>query len=1508
VTATNTADQTTLSQLISVIVTAVDDAPALNPDNRFVDYYDNQLTANKDILIDCVNGFVDVDDDGYGLAISFTNLSNAAAGYTDLDTSMVTDIGNGQFNIAVAANTKYAGDVHITAEASGKSFTKTVKLVIDNAPTLIDAEDPITVNEDFASFKKKANVLFADADNGDPDSIKVTFADYLADSLEANTNGIIENDTNNIVLVTYEVAEDEFTFTSQADKIGTYKLPVSVTSGFRTVNDTMTIVVNNVDDKATIVNSIPDQLLPQGTRLAVSIEEIFEDIDNDLDYTQFDLSSSNSTSLVIQKKNADGSYSDLSSPHTLAAGESTLYIYADGSIDDKGSIKFESDNVGTSTANVNGAISGATALVVDNNAGDIKVGDLVTGSGISGTVTVSSITDQNNITLSSAQSLADNAVLTFTASLTEFFTLKISRAIGVFHVSKTGDDTNNGTSTSTAFATIGKAILAAQNRDTIKIGEGTYSENLVINEGLTIQSTSYSADMSDADIKKTIIKGTVNGGSVVSILNTEGVIIRGLAIQGSGDINTDEDGSSRGWVYEDGTVVSDAIVNALNWNNEDSKSPIQNNNDIRAAILRGDNGEVETWDEWGCCVGIWIEAPTVTATVNGAISGTTALVLDANVGTIEVGDIVTGDGISGTITVAAITNQNNITLSNNISLADDKVLIFTFPEGNKNLRFTDGSRSFYTVDQGFNYADAVQNVTENIPQATIIKIDSEAIWNKMDDADYGWNFIGLSNIILKSTKGAGVAISEASVDLDYVHIYDHKVSQSDWVNAAGFFARDAKKINISNSSIYNNNVQNGDGAGVGIFWSNELSFRNNKVYNNDAEGDNNCTAGGLMAYGMETVSVVNSIFYGNEERCGASVRVGNTENYTVNHSLIENGFIVQDAENNIGLVQNSIFLDRNFGQWGPTKPSKLTIQNNLVNSNFHLDYEIDRYGANNLVGASTAFVDEANNDYRLTSSSVLIGAGIASSDVLDENALDKPDLIFAPYFSTQTSPHCCYYSAVDMFDTNNDGIDEAAYIARTDDNDGSIVKLFNVADSTSTTLHEDWSEYSFAKPLDINQDGYLDVVIGNSSKTAYLINDGSGVFASPTKEYDNNGINTESASRMVWGDITGDGRVDGVIGDWSGITIYEYLSDGPRVSSKQLNNINNEWLGDFNNAFVADINGDTKTDLILERRWNGQSQAQDLLVYLQEDGDLVYNEGLSIINQLPGTGQDDNSNKDLTLDFGDLDGDGAGDLLVAYTPNRANNSSGALKRFELTNNDSTWTEVPLNLRISSDSVISVSDYYGAVFAPKIAVLKDNTVSVVALVSTENLGEWDRWFTPGLFNVNAAGELEQKKGYYSSETFNMNPWDTRISYDLGRLNSGAALDMAFIGRTGGNSGDGRNRLAMFTNTYTVTPTSDLAAPSVPTITIAGSKVTINFTTSSDYYNIKICSGNNCNTLYTTSTAGGVADVSGLVYTGAGAKELEYFLEKGTYSVSIQNIDSKFGVSAVASSPTRFCGRD
>ena len=68
----------------------------------------------------------------------------------------------------------------------------------------------------------------------------------------------------------------------------------------------------------------------------------------------------------------------------------------------------------TNTASVNGATDNTTALVVDNQSGTIVAGDVVTGSGIVGTVTVASLSDQNNLVLSSAQTLTDNVQLSFT--------------------------------------------------------------------------------------------------------------------------------------------------------------------------------------------------------------------------------------------------------------------------------------------------------------------------------------------------------------------------------------------------------------------------------------------------------------------------------------------------------------------------------------------------------------------------------------------------------------------------------------------------------------------------------------------------------------------------------------------------------------------------------------------------------------------------------------------------------------------------------------------------------------------------------------------------------------------------------------------------------------------------------------------------------------------------------------------------------------------------------------
>ena len=71
--------------------------------------------------------------------------------------------------------------------------------------------------------------------------------------------------------------------------------------------------------------------------------------------------------------------------------------------------------VRTSTAKLNGAITASTTIVIASANSSIAVGDKVTGVGISGVIVVTSIaSDGITITISSAQTLTNGTVLTFT--------------------------------------------------------------------------------------------------------------------------------------------------------------------------------------------------------------------------------------------------------------------------------------------------------------------------------------------------------------------------------------------------------------------------------------------------------------------------------------------------------------------------------------------------------------------------------------------------------------------------------------------------------------------------------------------------------------------------------------------------------------------------------------------------------------------------------------------------------------------------------------------------------------------------------------------------------------------------------------------------------------------------------------------------------------------------------------------------------------------------------------
>jgi len=197
---------------------------------------------------------------------------------------------------------------------------------------------------------------------------------------------------------------------------------------------------------------------------------------------------------------------------------------------------------GTATADANGAVSSSTNVAVDGNNGTLTVGMVVTGTGISGTVRIATVTNQNNIVLSSAVTIADNVALSFTG---------VNTLTGV---------TRGQDGTSAASHTAGATVICDSQR--------------VINDG-----------------------------------NIEFSPSSGIA--------------------------SYAVTHAFVADNSFSR-----------------------------------------ATVNGAVSSSANVALDANSGTILVGDVVTGAGISTLVTVQTVTNQNAIVLSSAQSIADNVVLKF----------------------------------------------------------------------------------------------------------------------------------------------------------------------------------------------------------------------------------------------------------------------------------------------------------------------------------------------------------------------------------------------------------------------------------------------------------------------------------------------------------------------------------------------------------------------------------------------------------------------------------------------------------------------------------------------------------------------------------------------------------------------------------------------------------------------------------------------------------------
>jgi len=136
----------------------------------------------------------------------------------------------------------------------------------------------------------------------------------------------------------------------------------------------------------------------------------------------------------------------------------------------------------TATAVVNGTVSSSTNVAVDGNVGSIVVGMTVTGTGVDAGVTVTTVTDQNNIVLSSAQSIADDVTLTFNAPDSDNTTHIVDTVVGTI---KAGMDVSGtGIPTGVTVSSIsGSTVTLSTGLDLAEDLELTFSDIYTISSG-----------------------------------------------------------------------------------------------------------------------------------------------------------------------------------------------------------------------------------------------------------------------------------------------------------------------------------------------------------------------------------------------------------------------------------------------------------------------------------------------------------------------------------------------------------------------------------------------------------------------------------------------------------------------------------------------------------------------------------------------------------------------------------------------------------------------------------------------------------------------------------------------------------------------------------------------------------------------------------------------------------------------------------------------------------------
>ena len=254
-----TSNGKTVNDTLVVTVNSVDDPPNVIASNAPSDVTVDEDADNT--IIDLSNVIDDVDNENANITFSFISKG---------DESIVSSSLSGKTLTLDFQENQNTGQetMSIIYRATSNSLTVDDTIVvkvnpIDDAPTVANAISDLTVNEDADTSLVDLSLVFTDIDN---DDTKITEA-------------MLSNSKTD--LISYTLVGNDLKLISQPDSSGFALIVIEGTSNGKTVNDTLMVTVNPVDDAPTVANAIDDISVDEDADSSIiSLTDVFTDIDN----------------------------------------------------------------------------------------------------------------------------------------------------------------------------------------------------------------------------------------------------------------------------------------------------------------------------------------------------------------------------------------------------------------------------------------------------------------------------------------------------------------------------------------------------------------------------------------------------------------------------------------------------------------------------------------------------------------------------------------------------------------------------------------------------------------------------------------------------------------------------------------------------------------------------------------------------------------------------------------------------------------------------------------------------------------------------------------------------------------------------------------------------------------------------------------------------------------------------------------------------------------------------